>query len=56
MSWGGNIYGNLDLSFEKLVNYEMGIYYDVSCDLLFLSIVFYNEFEDKIICILCLFI
>jgi len=48
VSRGGNIYGNPDLSPEKSVNYEMGIYYDASRDLSLSSTVFYNEFEDKI--------
>ncbi|MDI4668916.1 ligand-gated channel protein [Pseudoalteromonas shioyasakiensis] len=53
VSRGGNIYGNPDLSPEKSVNYEMGIYYDASRDLSLSSTVFYNEFEDKITRISC---
>ena len=53
VSRGGNIYGNADLSPEKSVNYEMGIYYDVSRDLNVSSTVFYNQFDDKITRIAC---
>ena len=53
VSRGGNIYGNPDLIPEKSVNYEMGIYYDISRDLSLSSTVFYNEFKDKITRISC---
>lgn len=53
VSRGGNIYGNADLSPEKSVNYEMGVYYDVSRDLNVSSTVFYNQFDDKITRIAC---
>ncbi|WP_404343774.1 ligand-gated channel protein [Pseudoalteromonas mariniglutinosa] len=53
VSRGGNIYGNPDLSPEKSINYEMGIYYDASRDLSISSTVFYNQFDDKITRIAC---
>lgn len=54
VSCGGNIYGNLDLEFEILVNKELGLYFNVGCDLQVNVIVFYNDFKDKIICVVCL--
>ena len=53
VSRGGNIYGNPDLSPEKSLNYEMGIYYDPRGDYTISSTVFYNEFDDKITRIAC---
>lgn len=53
VSRGGNMYGNPDLEPETSVNYELGLYSDLTESITASAGVFYNEFKDKITRVAC---